>query len=161
MADGLSRILSCAQSEQFNVLWRPDDHFSRASVAWRTQATYPEVVTDRANPPSTDHTERRRFPLRSAQPIDAPSLFGLAPDGVCQAKPVTRLAGELLPHRFTLTPAETIGHFGRGGLFSVALSLSKPPEASLDGGRYPPSYPVESGLSSTARPSIQAVHPLV
>ncbi len=29
--------------------------------------------------------------------------FDLAPGGVCLAKPVTRPAGELLPHRFTLT----------------------------------------------------------
>src|SRR5271168_1611516 len=35
------------------------------------------------------------------------SLFGLAPDGVCRAKPVTRPAGELLPRRFTLTPIVT------------------------------------------------------
>jgi hypothetical protein len=30
-------------------------------------------------------------------------LFGLAPGGVCRAAPVTRDAGALLPHRFTLT----------------------------------------------------------
>ena len=30
-------------------------------------------------------------------------LFGLAPGGVYRADPVTRAAGELLPHRFTLT----------------------------------------------------------
>ena len=30
-------------------------------------------------------------------------LFGLAPGGVYRAGPVTRAAGELLPHRFTLT----------------------------------------------------------
>jgi hypothetical protein len=30
-------------------------------------------------------------------------LLGLAPDGVCLAAPVTRHAGELLPHPFTLT----------------------------------------------------------
>jgi len=36
------------------------------------------------------------------------SLFGLAPDGVYQAFPVTRKTGELLPHLFTLTP-KTIG----------------------------------------------------
>jgi len=34
----------------------------------------------------------------------APSpLLGLAPGGVCLAGPVTRAAGELLPHLFTLT----------------------------------------------------------
>jgi len=32
------------------------------------------------------------------------SLFGLAPNGVYQAFPVTRKTGELLPHLFTLTP---------------------------------------------------------
>jgi hypothetical protein len=34
---------------------------------------------------------------------DTAPLFGLAPDGVYRARPVTRPAGELLPHRFTLT----------------------------------------------------------
>lgn len=42
-------------------------------------------------------------------------LFGLAPGGVYRAGPVARVAGELLPHRFTLTAREG------GGLFSVAL----------------------------------------
>ncbi len=40
------------------------------------------------------------------------SLFGLAPRGVCQATPVTRSAGGLLPHPFTLasmTPCATRG----------------------------------------------------
>lgn len=40
-------------------------------------------------------------PFGRADPV-AP-LFGLAPGGVCRARPVTRPAGELLPHRFTLT----------------------------------------------------------
>jgi hypothetical protein len=47
-------------------------------------------------------------------------LLGLAPSGVCLAAPVARHAGELLPHRFTLTSAT------RGGLFSVALSAGRP-----------------------------------
>ena len=47
-------------------------------------------------------------------------LFGLAPGGVCQASDVTTGTGELLPHRFTLTPTL------RGGLLSVALSCSSP-----------------------------------
>src|SRR3954469_18578993 len=72
-------------------------------------------------------------------------LFGLAPGGVCRARPVTRPAGELLPRRFTLT-APTRGR--RGGLFSVALSLLGYPS----GGCYPPPCPVESGLSSLASP---------
>src|SRR5581483_7480269 len=40
--------------------------------------------------------------------------------GVYQAAPVTRNAGGLLHHRFTLTP------LARGGLFSVALSRGSP-----------------------------------
>ena len=47
-------------------------------------------------------------------------LLGLAPDGVYPASSVTRTAGALLPHRFTLTwfPKEP------GGLLSVALARS-------------------------------------
>ena len=41
----------------------------------------------------------------------------------------------------------------RGGLFSVALSLSGHDRDS-DGGRYPPPHPVESGLSSAACPRL-------
>jgi len=47
-------------------------------------------------------------------------LLGLAPDGVCPAAPVTRRAGELLPHPFTLTRGVS------GGLLSVALSAGRP-----------------------------------
>ena len=49
-------------------------------------------------------------------------LFDLAPGGVCQAAPVTRDAGALLPHRFTLTCAAP----AIGGLLSVALSFGSP-----------------------------------
>ncbi|PXX10227.1 hypothetical protein C8E89_10422 [Mycolicibacterium moriokaense] len=47
-------------------------------------------------------------------------ILGLASGGVCLAIPVTRDAGALLPHRFTLTTREG------GGLFSVALSRESP-----------------------------------
>jgi len=47
-------------------------------------------------------------------------LLGLAPSGVYRARPVTRPAGALLPHRFTLTGSPK----GTGGILSVALSLS-------------------------------------
>jgi len=50
------------------------------------------------------------------------SLSGLAPGGVCRAAPVTRRAGGLLHHRFTLTGPPR----GSGGLFSVALSRGSP-----------------------------------
>jgi hypothetical protein len=42
-------------------------------------------------------------PVRRVLPRGACSLFGLAPRGVCLARLVTQPAGELLPHRFTLT----------------------------------------------------------
>ncbi|CCH20440.1 hypothetical protein MILUP08_45322 [Micromonospora lupini str. Lupac 08] len=48
-------------------------------------------------------------------------MLGLAPGGVYLATPVTRGAGGLLPHRFTLTVP-----VGVGGLFSVALSRGSP-----------------------------------
>jgi len=48
-------------------------------------------------------------------------LFGLAPGGVYLANLVAQAAGELLPHRFTLTARRTQGP-SRGGLLSVALS---------------------------------------
>jgi len=56
-----------------------DDHLSGTDVTARPQATYPGCC-GRA----------------------ALSLLGLAPDGVYLADPVTRIAGGLLPHRFTL-----------------------------------------------------------
>ncbi len=49
------------------------------------------------------------------QPSDVP-LFGLAPDGVYQAFPVTRKTGALLPHRFTLT-CPTIAMDGQAVFF--------------------------------------------
>ncbi len=65
-------------------------------------------------------------------------LLGLAPDGVYQAGPVTRSAGELLPHRFTLTGRRTC----RRSVFCGTVP------GLTAGGRYPPSRPLEPGLSS-------------
>ena len=59
-----------------------DDHSSRAPVARRLKR------------PTRRH--------RAGSP-DRASLFGLAPGGVCRAPGVAARAGELLPHRFTLT----------------------------------------------------------
>ena len=49
--------------------------------------------------PSSDQPESR------TRWATSPLLFGLAPGGVCRAILVTEDAGELLPHRFTLTAA--------------------------------------------------------
>jgi hypothetical protein len=82
------------------------------------------------------HLSRRRSaasPFAGAvrptrEPSDGPpcSLLGLAPGGACRAGAVTRTAGELLPHRFTLALAAS----REGGLLSVALSARSPPPGS-------------------------------
>jgi len=65
------------------------DHFSRTTIARRLkQPTRTSNGPDR----SVRRSEERRF-----------ALLGLAPGGVYRAEPVTRPAGALLPHRFTLT----------------------------------------------------------
>src|SRR5262249_41355729 len=71
---------------------------------------------------SSSHTRERH--AGRASPVLANGialLFGFAPGGVCRADPVTRAAGELLPHRFTLTALAS------GGLLSVALSRGVAP----------------------------------
>lgn len=73
------------------------------------------------------------------QPWLSRPLLDLAPDGVCLAGPVTRTAGGLLHHRFTLAC-----HLAAAGnLLSVALCRRVTPP-----GCYPASYSVELGLSS-------------
>ncbi len=80
---------------------RGGDHLSRTPVARRLKRPYPRA--------------------RAGHPMAL--LFGLAPGGVCRAGAVTRVAGELLPHRFTLTALP----WKSGGLLSVALSVGSPP----------------------------------
>ena len=62
----------------------------------------------------------------------------LAPDEVYPADPITRAAGGLLHHRFTLTP----GRSPWRSAFCCTFSRIAP------GGCYPPSCPVEPGRSS-------------
>ena len=70
----------------------------------------------------------------------APSLFGLAPNGVCRACRITAASGGLLLHRFTLTACAAV-------CFLWRCPRVAPP------GRYPASCPAEPGLSS---PSLAA-----
>jgi hypothetical protein len=63
-------------------------------------------------------------------------LLDLAPGGVCLAAPVTKRAGGLLHHRFTLAACAAIR-------FSVALCRRVAPP-----GISPAPRPVEGGLSS-------------
>src|SRR5262245_28883819 len=74
-----------------------DDHFSRTPIARRLQRPYPRA-------PRGPRSTRRR----AARDAEIALLFGLAPGGVCRASPVARAAGELLPHRFTLTARATL-----------------------------------------------------
>jgi len=55
------------------------------------------------------------LPGNSGGPPSSVPLFGLAPGGVYQAPAVTGGTGELLPHRFTLTPTH-MQHMG-GAVF--------------------------------------------
>ena len=73
---------------------------------------------------------------RTGRPSD------LAPGGVYRAAPVTRGAGALLPHRFTLTGADSRRR--RRSVFCGTVPRVTP------GGRYPPPCPVEPGRSSAA-----------
>jgi hypothetical protein len=52
---------------------------------------------------------------------EIPSLFGLAPCGVCRASRHCCASGALLPHLFTLT--QSFNSRAPGGIFSVALSV--------------------------------------
>jgi len=82
---------------------------------WQPRAVYPRAS---GGPPST----ARAVPLSRPRPGGVPS--DLAPGGVYLAATVTRSAGGLLHHRFTLTSGRP--EPARGGLLSVALSRGSP-----------------------------------
>ena len=70
--------------------WRPSISACRCRQAL---AAYPQARAGSPRTPAQAATSRR-------------GLLGLAPGGVYRATPVTRGAGGLLPHRFTLTRPE-------------------------------------------------------
>ena len=74
---------------------RRDDHFSRKPIARFLQQPTRESMAGRTDPLGGASGD-----AATARPC---SLFDLAPSGVYRARPVARPAGELLPHRFTLT----------------------------------------------------------
>ena len=90
----------------------------------------------------------RRAADRETRPANPCPLFDLAPGGVCLAKPVARPAGELLPHRFTLTRWASPRGACRAG--RSAFCCTFPGLAA--GGRYPSPCPAEPGLSSRRPP---------
>ena len=64
----------------------------------------PSIWTHRRRVPRAAYPQARASnPRTPAQPHRRCDLLGLASGGVCLATPVTRNAGALLPHRFTLT----------------------------------------------------------
>jgi hypothetical protein len=104
-------------------------------------------------------TQRLNRFASSVQPALLPYLV-LLPMGFAEPG---RSPGLLVSSYLAVSPLprpERPKGFGRGGLFSVALSLSGPRTANPDGGCYPPPRPVESGLSSVARPSTRAAGPV-
>jgi hypothetical protein len=64
------------------------------------------------------------------RPSNAP-LFGLAPGGVCQASPVTRGTGALLPHRFTLTVPVSCGEKRASAVYSLLHFPSRHRDSAL------------------------------
>ena len=100
---------------------------------------------------ATPVARRLKQPTRTADPDKGggirlasrvPSLFGLAPGGVCRAASV---AGNAVRSYRTVSPLPRQYTTRRGGLFSVALSLGSPPPDVI---RHRLS--MEPGLSSPA-----------
>src|SRR6478672_5827801 len=97
---------------------------------------------------ATPVARRLKQPTRTATRTRAgafaplPSLFGLAPGGVCRAVSV---AGNAVRSYRTVSPLPRLYATRRGGLFSVALSLGLPPPDVI---RHRLS--MEPGLSSPA-----------
>jgi hypothetical protein len=77
-----------------------------AAVGARGVLAVPRVSRRLGGHPSERPTSGRSPANRFAGREPIPTL-GLAPGGVCRATPVTRNAGALLPHRFTLTCARS------------------------------------------------------
>ena len=80
------------------VVITPGNHSSGMTITNHLVATYPEVVL-RANSSKMDRTNPLHLLSRK---VDF-SLLGFASGGVFLASTVTRTAGALLPHHFTLT----------------------------------------------------------
>jgi hypothetical protein len=94
-----------------------DGHFSRAPVARRLERPDPGA------PRGSRFTRTSKL----APGAGIAPLFGLAPGGVCRADPVTRAAGELLPHRFTLTALRALPSGVRRSAFCGAVRGVAPP----------------------------------
>ena len=117
---------------------------SRVLEGLRTQfADVTAIPLGRRLPGASSNLPGRQDPDTIPKPTRAsfaPSLFGLAPGGVCHAAGVT--AGAVRSYR-TVSPLPRLNATHRGGLFSVALSLgSHPPDVIRH------RWSTEPGLSS-------------
>src|SRR5665648_819191 len=143
--------------------WRPEDRLSptararprssepslvgRADESAGTPGSVPARGYPRAGGghPSTTHVAvRLQRPTRElGRAALERSLSGLAPGGVCRAAPVTRCAGGLLHHRFTLTaPVRTRSERAWRSVLCGTFPRVTP------GGSYPPPCSAEPGRSS-------------
>ena len=126
----------------------------RRSFIWMpncsgTSSDRPETSANRTGPPELRFCNPElsfcNHELRFSNHAAGSFLFGLASDGVYLARPVTRSAGELLPHRFTLTsPFTRVNRLRRFTFCCTFPGLAT-------GGRYPPSCPAKPGLSSRTK----------
>jgi hypothetical protein len=128
----ISRVPSAGTSEE-EPTWR--------SFLWECRCRHPPARHP-FQPADREHIDAAYRANRCME------LLALARGGVCRAPSVTGTGGALLPHLFNLTCDRS--HIG--GLFSVALSLTRSPRA---GGCYPPplSYRARTFLAeSSTRP---------
>jgi len=87
---------------------------------WRAPATYPEVVTYRAGASATGNLSPR-LPLRAGDP----SLFGLAPCGVCHALIITEQAVRSY-RTFSPLPGRSRAVYSLWHFPSIALNGNRP-----------------------------------
>ena len=108
-------------------------------------------VARRLTRPTRTAMWKRMF--RRGEPPGRPSLFGLAPSGVC---PATTITGRAVRSYRTISPLPAAE--ATGGMFSVALSLGSPPPDVI---RH--SASMEPGLSSLDRgkPTADSGYPAI
>jgi hypothetical protein len=116
----------------------------RAAAAKPTAARRrPSIWTHRCRVPRAAYPQARASgPRTPARPHRGCGLLGLASGGVCLATPVTRNAGALLPHRFTLTTTRVavcfLWHFPASHLgLLLAITLLCEVRTFLDSGAGP------------------------
>ena len=123
-------------------------------LSWATISLGRRLLVGSSNLPGrvTKRTASRRDPVARIANF---ALLGLASSGVCRAEPVTRSAGALLPHRFTLASPQPSRVSSRCNVGDRRFTFCGTVPVLANGGRYPPLCPVKPGLSSV-RPNKSA-----